>query len=231
MIQCSKCGAPNETGSGFCAKCGNPVMGNPAVSPGNKKNLKTILIVIGLVIGLCVLCGVIGGLNEKFRFLDSDKANKQSPPAANSTPVPAAATPEPVKAAVNIPAIWNKSPEEVEKLVGRHLKITPITGSPDQMPGEYRNYDLPGMDDALNLRFYKGKVAHITVNIPDDSQLKSDVDTAKMVGLDVSDKPVKNPIKQTSIWTGNFGEATNLKITTTSGNRTAYFVITAEQNK
>lgn len=224
MIQCLKCGTANEPGSGFCSKCGEVLAGGQQVSPGNKKNLKIVFIIIGAVILLCVGCGIVGLLNERNYRGPTNVSNRTV--VSSQTP-----TPEPAKPVVNMPAIANKTPEEVEKIVGKHIRIVPITSYPDQMPGEYRNYDLPEMKDSLTVRFYKGKAVFITFNVPDDKQPDTAEELAKMSGFDVSGKSADHPIPATSIWSGKFGDAEFVKVTTTKGNTSTYFVLNAEVRK
>ncbi len=45
-----------------------------------------------------------------------------------------------IKPVVDIPRLINKSPAELDKALGRPIRITKITNDPEMMPGEYRDY-------------------------------------------------------------------------------------------
>jgi hypothetical protein len=94
MIQCNKCGIANPTGTQFCSSCGNNIaVAQQSISPGNKSNLKTILIVLGCIIGSCVLCGIIGAIGNlnKKDIANSSTSNVQNTSNSNvalATPTP-----------------------------------------------------------------------------------------------------------------------------------------------
>ncbi len=65
MIQCRKCGVANTDETRFCSNCGNGLtVAQPQMQTKNKGNMKIILIVLGCLVGICVLCGIIGGIKE-----------------------------------------------------------------------------------------------------------------------------------------------------------------------
>ncbi|MDQ3713861.1 MAG: zinc-ribbon domain-containing protein [Acidobacteriota bacterium] len=79
MIQCPKCGVAIADGTRFCSNCGNVFgVAQPQMPPKNKSNLKTILIVLGCVIGSCVLCGLIGGIKEAINPTPKTEVANQS---------------------------------------------------------------------------------------------------------------------------------------------------------
>jgi hypothetical protein len=57
----------------------------PQVSPKNKSNLKTILIVLGCIIGSCVLCGLIGGIKEGVNPTPKTEGTNQQAADTSST--------------------------------------------------------------------------------------------------------------------------------------------------
>lgn len=84
MIQCPKCGIANANGTRFCSNCGNVfAAAQRQMQPKNKSNLKIVLIVLGCIIGSCVLCGLVGGIKEAINPTPKTETANQS--ATNTT--------------------------------------------------------------------------------------------------------------------------------------------------
>jgi hypothetical protein len=70
MKNCPQCNQLNADDARFCSSCGftAPQVNNAIPPPQtvfkNKRNFKTILIVLGCIIGLCVLGGILGGIKK-----------------------------------------------------------------------------------------------------------------------------------------------------------------------
>lgn len=98
MTKCPKCQFTSEANSVFCAQCGfdfrqnQPAAAAPPMQ--NKSNLKAVWIVLGVLFGSCVLCGIIGGINDQINpKKESSKTVSGTPnptTIVNSSPVPIA---------------------------------------------------------------------------------------------------------------------------------------------
>ncbi len=97
MIQCPKCGVANADGTQFCGNCGNVLaVAQPQMQPKNKSNLKIILIVLGCIVGSCVLCGLIGGIKEAIS--PTPKTETTAQPTANASTTKEVAQTQPAAA-------------------------------------------------------------------------------------------------------------------------------------
>jgi hypothetical protein len=86
MIQCPKCGVANAQGTKFCSNCGNTFATNqPQITQKNKSNLKIVLIVLGCILGSCVLCGIVGGILNAVKPPQNSVDNKNSTSVSNSS--------------------------------------------------------------------------------------------------------------------------------------------------
>lgn len=69
MKTCPQCRQPNADDARFCSNCGYsaaPVTSAPPpIAPKRLNSLTIILIVLGAVIGSCVICGGIGAIQDK----------------------------------------------------------------------------------------------------------------------------------------------------------------------
>ncbi len=113
----------------------------------------------------------------------------------------------PVVVVVNVPAIIGRTPKEVEAVTGKAKERTKITNEPDQMPGEFRDYEIKGAKLGLTLygmmvRYYRKRAVHITIDMPEH------VDTAeavlKMAGIDVQGAQPRVVAPLATRWTGTF---------------------------
>lgn len=220
MIKCLKCGASNAPGSGFCEKCGSTLEGIPQGNAANKGTLKIVLIVLGVVILACVLCGLGGWVKERFGLRENNTANI-APPAP-------AKTPEPFKPAVNIPEFAGKGPEDFEKALGKAAQVTPITKTPEEMPGEFRHYHLEGITDTLQVRFYKGKAVAFNLTVQKEKQTKTPEELAKMAGFDMTGKRGDDPSPHARKWSGEFGGVKFKEITAVKSNVDNYYTLSVK---
>lgn len=220
MIKCLKCGAPNAPGSGFCEKCGSTLEGIPQGKPANSGTLKIVLIVLGVVILACVLCGLGGWIQERFGLRENKTAN-------TTTPAPAK-TPEPAKPVVDLPALANKGPEDFEKALGKATQVTPITKTPEEMPGEFRHYPLEGITDTLQVRFYKGKAVAFNLTVQKEKQTKTPEELAKMAGFDMTGKSGNDPSPHARKWKGEFGGVNFSEITAVKSNVDNYYTLSVK---
>lgn len=220
MVNCLKCGAPNAPGSGFCEKCGSTLEGISQGKTTNSGTLKVVLIVLGVVILACVLCGLGGWIQERFGL----RENK----AANIAPPAPAKTPEPYKPAVNIPELAGKSPEDFEKALGKATQVTPITNTPEEMPGEFRHYQLEGVTETLQVRFYKGRSVAFNLTVQKEKQTRTPEELAKMAGFDMTGNRGERASAYAQKWSGEFGGARFKEIIAVKTSTEGYHVLTVK---
>ena len=84
---------------------------------------------------------------------------------------------------VNVSALAGKSPREVDAALGKPSQVIRITGNPEQMPGQYRHYKIPGTSDETVIRFRKGRAVHFTVYLPEPATHPESAVSA--IGIDV----------------------------------------------
>lgn len=207
MIKCSKCGAASER-EGFCATCGKSVIGRKRVNAGN---LAIVLIVAAVL--------VLGCSKDPNAF----NTNRPATPAPPATP-----TPEPFKPWVDIPALANKAPGEFDKALGKAASVTPITKTPEEMPGEFRNYKISGLEETLQVRFYRGKAVFFNISLAKGEQKKTAEELAKYAGFDVEGKRAERPTAYAAKWSGEFGGAQFLEIIAVKSNTDDYYTLSAK---
>lgn len=157
----------------------------------------------------------------------NDAANVNKSESPGKSPAPGTPRPEAPKVWANLPSLANKTPEEVESMAGKHVTLTPITEPPQEVPGEYRTYDLPDMKEALSVRFYKGKAVAFTVNVPKGKEFKTAQELGDAVGFDVKGKPAAKATEFMSQWNGQFGTAKFAEITIGKTATTNYNLVRA----
>lgn len=86
MLKCPRCQNSLLPNSAFCANCGFDFRQNASAPPiKNKSNINTVLIVLGGLLGLCVLCGTINALKERLNpKTEVAKTEAMSPTTPNS---------------------------------------------------------------------------------------------------------------------------------------------------
>jgi hypothetical protein len=90
-----------------------------------------------------------------------------------------------VKPLIDFFKIANKSPNEIEKIYGKHILVdTKIVQSKD---GEFRHYKVFKESESklehLQVDYYKGKSVGLYLNIPQKFQTKDVEETIKLCGL------------------------------------------------
>lgn len=142
-------------------------------------------------------------------------APKSSTSTSNATKTNVAPTTTPqTNVLVDLPQLANKTSQEVESLLGKSLRTVKITDTPDEMPGEFRNYSIGSMSDALQVRFHKDKAVAFVLTLPKDNQVATAKELANLAGIDVDTGREASPYARK--WSGefngvDFGEITALK--------------------
>lgn len=86
-----------------------------------------------------------------------------------------------------LPALAGRPPAAVDSVLGPPSQVTPIKSNPAQMPGEFREYQLPGTPDPLTVRFHRDRAVFFTVLLP---QPEATAEAALgRVGIDVDGPP------------------------------------------
>ena len=185
-VVCSRCGDQNPQGTAACSNCQQPMQptgrlsttskGQPVSSQNAQSRAKTVK-VCGLgCVGLLVLLGIIGSIF-----------------GGNST--------SEIKPVVDLPSIMGKSGSEVNAALGKPTKTVPITSYPDQMPGEYRNYAVKGLEDLL-VRFHNDRAVQITAWFSDGM---SDAEELLLAaGIDVNGVSPSVVAPAAKRWTGSY---------------------------
>lgn len=89
----------------------------------------------------------------------------------------------PIKEYVSFPSLAKKSHKEAEKLLGKPSRVTKITRYPDQMPGEFREWNLKNGASVL-LRFKEDVCVSLTAQFDSSDFYIPEVAT-RAVGIDV----------------------------------------------
>jgi hypothetical protein len=184
-LQCPKCRLIYPLGNSFCAKCGN-VLTRPRPDAWWKQGKFLIPAVIGIVI-------VISFARNS---IESEQRVTTVPPIQQIHPV------------ISIPNLANKSPQEIEAILGRSVGLTKITNEPDRMPGEYRDYKIEGVEPQLTftglmVRFYRGRAVHFSLDLPvafDTAQ-----DALLAAGINVGGTSPKETALLARRWSGRYG--------------------------
>jgi len=115
-------------------------------------------------------------------------------------------TPKPEsKAKIDVPQLAGKSPEELDKILGKPEKITPATVA-KETPGEYRLYKTEGNPKGLSVRFYRGKAVRFNIILEKSFAAAKDA-LLETFNIDVKNIPPTiekaEPLSQK--WQGEFG--------------------------
>lgn len=104
---------------------------------------------------------------------------------------------------VDVPKLANKSPEEIDKVLGKPDEVRKIT---EQMPGEYRLYKSVNYPKGLAVRFYQNKAIRFNLILSEafptskEALLKSfGIDVGKLAPTKEKNEPL------TEIFKGTFG--------------------------
>lgn len=99
----------------------------------------------------------------------------------------------------DIPSMAGKSPSEIEKVLGKPKVKTPITRSPEQMPGEFREYKIKGSQlnltvYGLMVRYYQERAVHFSLDLTTSTD--SAEEALAMAGIDTkgSSPTIKAPM-------------------------------------
>jgi hypothetical protein len=157
------------------------------------KDLALIIVVAGFLTG----CGN-SGMNSS---LSNNSSLRSGYPPFNSNM--AVRAPE---FWISLPALANKTAEEVEKTTGKATQTSIISEPAQEVPGELRTYDLLDMKKALSIRFYKGKAVAFTITIPAQRAFKTPEEVGKMAGFDLTGKTPAKTTEFVSQWNGEFGK-------------------------
>lgn len=147
-------------------------------------------------------------------------------PPSNANKTPATQTQEPAIWA-NLPDLANKTPEEVENALGKATDVARVTEPPQEVPGENRTFDLANMKGALIVRFYKGKAAAFSINVPKGQELKTPEELGKLAGFDLAGKRPAKATDFVSQWNGQFGSAKFAEVTIGKGPKSDYNLVRA----
>jgi hypothetical protein len=71
-----------------------------------------------------------------------------------------------------------QTPKDVEKLIGKAKRVTPITRNPEEMPGEFREFSftLPGDSSQsveMLVRFYRGVAVRFVIEFPEKTDFRT----------------------------------------------------------
>jgi hypothetical protein len=140
---------------------------------------------------------ILGCANQNNQPLSQKASNSNSQVASQPA----------IKPVVDIPQLVSKSSAELDKVLGRPIRITKITNDPEMMPGEYRDYKIDNSigaltEDGLWVRFHRGKADHFTVDLPHLTDTPEEA--LLMVGIDVKGAAAKIKAPLADRWTGNF---------------------------
>lgn len=119
---------------------------------------------------------------------------------------------EPKPILVNLPALINKPPQEVEKIIGKPKEVYPIyKGYSDANPkiGEGRVYNLPTLggsavkvdDYTIRVDYYKGKSVFLYAYFPE--QQTEPEEFARRCGFELNGKNPTEVFPENVRWNGN----------------------------
>jgi hypothetical protein len=109
------------------------------------------------------------------------------------------------KPLLDIPALALKSPEQVEKVVGKHRHKEEAT-SPENSPGELRTYNLKTVPKAgLTVRYRYSQAVSITVDFLEDSPLRNDPEALpELFGFDATEMKIEHRNRFAIRWSGEY---------------------------
>ena len=140
-----------------------------------------------------------GFLTSEVRILQGDHAGESGivdsehlAVAAKAQAAPATAPPTLAKSVrkksgepqLQITQVAGKSPDDVQRILGKATEVTPITNSSEDMPGEYRDYKSGRL--RVTVQFFRGHAIGAAIDI-DDPPAKSSSEALRLVGLSSSE--------------------------------------------
>ncbi len=125
---------------------------------------------------------------------------------------------EPKPILVNLPALINKSPKEVEKIIGKPKNIYPIEDYSDAKIGEGRKYNLPTLggkafkddDYTLTIDYYQGKSVNLYAYFP--IQQEEPEEFGRRCGFVLKGKNPIEVLPGIVKWSGNINGITFLNV-------------------
>jgi len=88
---------------------------------------------------------------------------------------------------LNLPPLAGEPRAVVDAALGAPTSITPLKSVPEQMPGEFRDYQLPGAADPVTVRFHRDRAVFFTVFLPEPEP--SAEAALRRVGIEVTGSP------------------------------------------
>lgn len=125
---------------------------------------------------------------------------------------------EPKPILINLPAIINKSPKEVEKIIGKPKEVYPIEDYSNAKIGEGRRYTLPplgelAIDDdeyILTVDYYQGKSVNLYARFP--IQVEEPEEFGRRCGFDLKGKTPTEVLPGIVKWSGDVNGITFLNV-------------------
>lgn len=106
-----------------------------------------------------------------------------------------------VRLVVDVQPLGGAPVAAVEEALGGPSSVTPITDIPDQMPGEIREYRLPGIRQPTAVRFHRGRAAFFAVPLP--APVATAEEALQMVGLRPDELTPLDSGESARWWIGN----------------------------
>lgn len=156
---CWKCKAYQSASNELCAECGasRPVRGK---DPWTWQGAIFVTILVGVVAGFGFAIYSLG--------FTSSPANAEPP-------------------FFELLEIMGESRSAVEASLGEAVAVVPITNVPANMPGEFRDYEIPGITEVVSVRFFRNSAVFVTVILPHGED--SAEDALSRVGIDLRGVP------------------------------------------
>lgn len=160
-----------------CLQCGHRWRpGRPTAT--SRVSAIVVLLVFGF---FCVMC--IGLMTSSLS--DRPERSAEEPrktPAGNGPRAesPPESVSQPAAAVVDVPALAGLSAEAVDAIFGPPKSVTPITETPEEMPGEYRDYSKDG--NSLTVYMYRGRVICVITRF-EENPTTTVADAIHRVGL------------------------------------------------
>lgn len=105
---------------------------------------------------------------------------------------------EDIQAAFELMAVVGESPAGVSLELGAPVEVVPIENVPENMPGEFRDYAVPGLPDLVNVRFLRNRAVFVTVILPE--QHAEAYQALARVGIDLSGVPPSTRAARATWW-------------------------------